>query len=120
MSVAHVEFYEAYENGRPKLKGLLDPRTGTVDRALHCQTCAGRMDECPGHFSHIELAKPMFNIGFISTVVKILRCVCFHCSKLLADEVPRFFHTSFHHPLLYSFSFSFPHRMTFGFVMHNN
>ena len=87
MSVAKVEFHEAYENGKPKLRGLLDPRTGTVDRHLKCSTCAGTMTECPGHFSHIELAKPMFNIGFMSTVVKILRCVCFHCSKLLTDEV---------------------------------
>jgi len=38
--------------------------------------------ECPGHFGHIELAKPMFHYGYIKTIVKVLRCICIHCSKL--------------------------------------
>jgi len=85
-SVAKIEFHEAYEQGKPKMKGLLDPRMGTVDRQMKCATCSGSMTECPGHFGHLELAKPVFNIGFLSTVLKILRSVCFHCSKLLVDE----------------------------------
>nr|GMC96905.1 DNA-directed RNA polymerase II subunit 1 [Ipomoea batatas] len=40
----------------------------------------------PGHFDHLELAKPMFHIGFMKTVLSILCCVCFSCSKILADE----------------------------------
>eukprot|EP01113_Clastostelium_recurvatum_P019728 TRINITY_DN2328_c0_g1_i3.p1 TRINITY_DN2328_c0_g1~~TRINITY_DN2328_c0_g1_i3.p1 ORF type:complete len:1809 (+),score=540.19 TRINITY_DN2328_c0_g1_i3:155-5581(+) len=85
MSVARIEHPETYENGRPKQGGLCDPRMGTIDRHAVCGTCAGSMVECPGHFAHIELAKPMFHIGFIKTVLKVLRCVCFHCSKLLID-----------------------------------
>lgn len=87
MSVAKIEFPESHENGKPKAKGLLDPRMGTVDRQMKCATCSGSMTECPGHFGHLELAKPVFNVGFISTVLKILRSVCFHCSKLRVDEV---------------------------------
>lgn len=45
------------------------------------------MADCPGHFGHLELAKPMFHIGFMKTVLSILRSVCFNCSKILADEV---------------------------------
>jgi DNA-directed RNA polymerase II subunit RPB1 len=45
------------------------------------------MTECCGHFGHIELAKPVFQIGFITKVIKILRCVCFYCSKLLVSPV---------------------------------
>lgn len=85
--MAKIEFHEAYEQGKPKMKGLLDPRMGTVDRQMKCATCSGSMTECPGHFGHLELAKPVFNIGFLTTVLKILRSVCFHCSKLLVDEV---------------------------------
>src|SRR5205823_4924045 len=40
----------------------------------------------PGHFGHIELARPCLHIGFISTIVKVLRCVCFHCSALLVSK----------------------------------
>lgn len=45
------------------------------------------MTECPGHFGHIELAKPVFHVGFLGKTMKILRCVCFFCSKLLVDSV---------------------------------
>src|SRR5262249_46715261 len=51
-----------------------------------CQTCAGSTVECPGHFAHLELAKPVYHIGFIAKTVRILRCVCFYCSKLLIDK----------------------------------
>eukprot|EP01103_Thecamoeba_quadrilineata_P002203 TRINITY_DN12197_c0_g1_i1.p1 TRINITY_DN12197_c0_g1~~TRINITY_DN12197_c0_g1_i1.p1 ORF type:complete len:1771 (-),score=338.80 TRINITY_DN12197_c0_g1_i1:46-5313(-) len=91
MSVAKIETPETYEGGKPKLGGLLDPRMGTVERQLKCQTCSGSMSECPGHIASIELEKPMFQIGFITTVLKILRSVCFYCSKLLSDaNDPRF------------------------------
>lgn len=45
------------------------------------------MTECPGHFGHIELAKPVFHVGFVTKIMKVLRCVCFFCSKLLVDSV---------------------------------
>eukprot|EP01132_Coremiostelium_polycephalum_P012859 gene12859-15717_t len=85
MSVVLVEHPETCENGKPKPGGLSDPAMGTIDKHQKCQTCLGTMAECPGHFGHIELAKPVFHIGFINTVLKVLRCVCFHCSKLLTD-----------------------------------
>ena len=78
-----IKYPEVYEGGRPKLGGLMDPRQGAVDRTSRCQTCAGNMTECPGHFGHIDLAKPVFHPGFLTKTQKILRCICFYCSKLL-------------------------------------
>jgi RNA polymerase Rpb1, domain 1 len=101
MSVAKIEYPETYENGRPKLGGLADPRMGTIGKTMKCQTCAGNMAECPGHFGYIELAKPMFHIGFIGAVMKILKCMCFHCSKLLADTVSILSHYSKHNIVAY-------------------
>ena len=75
------------EGGRPKIGGLMDPRQGVVDKASKCQTCAGNMTTCPGHFGHIELAKPVFHVGYLTKTIKILRCVCFYCSRLLVDPV---------------------------------
>lgn len=86
MSVAHVEFPEIYENGKPKLGGLMDPRQGVIDRRGRCMTCAGNLTDCPGHFGHLELAKPVFHIGFLTKSLKILRCVCFYCGRLLIDK----------------------------------
>ncbi|KAJ3693705.1 hypothetical protein LUZ60_009185 [Juncus effusus] len=86
MSVVQIEHSETMERGKPKPGGLSDPRLGTIDRKMKCETCTANMAECPGHFGHLELAKPMFHIGFLKTVLSIMRCVCFNCSKILADE----------------------------------
>ncbi|TKR81907.1 hypothetical protein L596_015704 [Steinernema carpocapsae] len=71
MSVAEIEFAEVYENGKPKLGGLMDPRQGVIDKR-GCQTCAGTLADCPGHFGHLELAKPVYHIGFLTKTVKEL------------------------------------------------
>ncbi|KAL6937744.1 DNA-directed RNA polymerase II subunit rpb1 [Hanseniaspora osmophila] len=74
------------EKGVPIINGLNSPLLGTVDRNNMCQTCHEGMSDCPGHFGHIELAKPVFNIAYLSKIKKILECVCVHCGKLLLDE----------------------------------
>ena len=87
MSVVQILTSDTYENGKPKEGGVLDLRMGTVDKQFQCATCNCNMSECPGHFGHIELAKPMFHFGFIDTVYLILRCVCFSCQALLTNTV---------------------------------
>ncbi|CAJ0585840.1 unnamed protein product, partial [Mesorhabditis spiculigera] len=86
MSVAEIEFAEINEHGKPKLGGLMDPRQGVIDRKGNCMTCTGDLAHCPGHFGHLELAKPVFHIGFMTKSLKVLRCVCFYCSRLLLDK----------------------------------
>ncbi|CAJ0932779.1 unnamed protein product, partial [Mesorhabditis belari] len=85
-SVAEIEFAEVYEQGKPKLGGLMDPRQGVIDRKGTCMTCSGDLTNCPGHFGHLELAAPVYHVGFINKSLKILRCVCFYCSRLLLDK----------------------------------
>ncbi|EIN13283.1 beta and beta-prime subunits of DNA dependent RNA-polymerase [Punctularia strigosozonata HHB-11173 SS5] len=86
-SVAKIEFPEVMDETthKPKMGGLMDPRMGTIDRNFKCQTCGEGMSECPGHFGHIELARPVFHPGFIVKVKKILECICVNCGKLKAD-----------------------------------
>ncbi|KAG2745504.1 DNA-directed RNA polymerase II, subunit 1 [Suillus brevipes Sb2] len=86
-SVAKVEHPEVMDETthKPKMGGLMDPRMGTIDRNFKCQTCGEGMSECPGHFGHIELARPVFHPGFIIKVKKILECICVNCGKLKAD-----------------------------------
>ncbi|TVU25187.1 hypothetical protein EJB05_27675, partial [Eragrostis curvula] len=86
MSVVQIEHAETMVKGKPRPDGLSDPRMGTIDRKVKCETCMAGMADCPGHFGHLELAMPMFHIGFIKSVLSIMRCVCFNCSKILADE----------------------------------
>jgi DNA-directed RNA polymerase II subunit RPB1 len=82
-----IRYPYTMEGGRPKIGGLMDPRQGVIDRVSKCRTCAGNMSTCPGHFGHIELAKPVFHVGYLAKIVKILRCVCYYCSRLLIDPV---------------------------------
>jgi DNA-directed RNA polymerase II subunit RPB1 len=58
-----------------------------IERTMKCETCGEGMQECPGHFGHIELAKPVYHIGFLNKVKKILECVCVNCGKLKVDSV---------------------------------
>lgn len=59
---------------------------GSLDKNVPCQTCQAGMGPCPGHFGHITLGNPVFHIGFMTDLVDVLRCVCFHCSRLLIDK----------------------------------
>lgn len=98
MSVCEIETSETYEKGRPKRGGLSDPRMGTMDRAMKCETDGMSSTDTPGYFGHLELAKPVYHHGFINNLVKVLRCVGFSSSKLLIDKVsvprPRVFSTT--------------------------
>lgn len=89
MSVCHVLYPETMDETRTKPRdgGLNDPMLGSIDRQFKCKTCNQAMGECPGHFGHIELAKPVYHPGFIKKVKKVLEIVCHNCSKVLADRV---------------------------------
>lgn len=74
------------DSGKPKMRGLMDPRQGAVDRFSRCLTCAGDMNTCEGHFAHIELTRPVFHVGYMTFIMKVLRCVCFYCSRILVNK----------------------------------
>ncbi|CAB3289404.1 DNA-directed RNA polymerase subunit A' [Methanocaldococcus lauensis] len=90
MSVAKIITPDTYdEDGYPIEGGLMDPRLGVIDPGLVCKTCGGRIGECPGHFGHIELAKPVIHIGFAKTIYNILKAVCPHCGRVAIPENKR-------------------------------
>ncbi|KAK1755281.1 RNA polymerase II largest subunit [Echria macrotheca] len=88
MSVCHIVYPETMDETRTKPRdgGLNDPLLGSIDRQFKCKTCTENMAECPGHFGHIELAKPVYHPGFIKRVKKLLEIVCHNCSMVLADR----------------------------------
>ena len=85
-SVAEITSKEAYINNKPVINGLFDPRMGVLEPGLICPTDGLDYMQTPGYFGHIELARPVFYIQYLSTIQKILRCVCFKCSKLLISK----------------------------------
>jgi len=77
---------ELYDNSEPKRGGLLDPRMGVSDRHSICQTCKLKATDCPGHFGHLILEKPLFHSYYIKPVKDILNCICLKCSKILINK----------------------------------
>ena len=55
---------------------------GTTDRDSNCGTCGCNYIECPGHFGHITLHKPVYHPGYVTDIRKVLRCICSNCGKL--------------------------------------
>lgn len=78
-----IDIPDLYDNTEPKKGGLIDTRLGTTDPHIECSTCGLNSNYCVGHFGHIDLAEPVFHMGYIQFVKKILSCVCLRCSKLL-------------------------------------
>ena len=85
-SVVEITKYETYEKDKPVVKGLFDIRMGVTETGEICGTCGQKNIHCPGHFGHVELARPIYNFHFIQDTLKILKCVCYKCSKLLIDK----------------------------------
>jgi DNA-directed RNA polymerase II subunit RPB1 len=74
------------EKGEAERGAINDPCLGTMDKDSRCKSCYGTMSDCPGHFGHIDLARPVFHAGMLDFIRKVLRCVCFECSKVLAPR----------------------------------
>lgn len=85
-SVAEITSRDTYINNKPVIGGLFDPRMGVLEPGLICPTDGLDYMQTPGYFGHIELARPVFYIQYLSTILKICRCVCFKCSKLLVSK----------------------------------
>jgi DNA-directed RNA polymerase beta' subunit len=85
-SVADILTFDTYEGNIPKNNGLFDHNMGSIDAAIFCPVDEKKAELCPGYFGKIDLALPVFNPHFIGIVEKLLKCVCFHCSKLLIDK----------------------------------
>ena len=77
---------ELYDNGEPRKDGLADPRLGTIDINTICATCGFDTNFCPGHSGHMNLAEPIFHIGYLGNIKKILDCVCLKCSRVLIHK----------------------------------
>jgi DNA-directed RNA polymerase subunit A' len=87
LSVTRIITADTYdEDGLPIDSGLMDSRLGTVEPGRRCKTCGNRVGDCPGHFGHIELARPVIHVGFSKLIYKALRVTCRKCSRLLLPD----------------------------------
>ena len=81
-SVAEITNKEkTYERLKPKIGGLFDPRMGVLEPGLVCPTDGLNYINCPGYFGHIKLARPVFYIQYLDTIIDIMKCVSNKCGK---------------------------------------
>lgn len=85
-SVVEITSRDTYINNKPVIGGLFDPRMGVLEPGTICPTDGMTYIDTPGYFGHIELARPVFAIQHLKDIMKICRCVCFKCSKLLLNK----------------------------------
>lgn len=87
MSATKVITADTYdEEGYPIEMGLMDPHMGVIEPGLRCKTCGCKVDECPGHFGHIDLALPVIHVGFIKDIKMLLESTCCKCGRLMLSE----------------------------------
>jgi DNA-directed RNA polymerase subunit A' len=71
------------DDGFPIDMGLMDPRLGVIEPGLRCKTCGRKVDECPGHFGHIDLAMPVLHVGYTKIIKALLKATCRACGRIL-------------------------------------
>jgi len=85
-SVAEITSRDTFVNNKPVINGLFDPRMGVTEPGLICPTDGLDHMQTPGYHGHIKLARPVYYIQYFNIIMKVLRCVCHNCSKLLIDK----------------------------------
>jgi DNA-directed RNA polymerase beta' subunit len=85
-SVVEITSRDTYINNKPVIGGLFDPRMGVLEPGPICPTDGMTYIETPGYFGHVELARPVFFIQHLKDIIKVLKAVCFKCSKLKCNK----------------------------------
>ncbi len=87
MSAAKITIPDTYnEDGYPIDGGLVDQRMGVIDPGLKCKTCGGKIRSCPGHFTHIELVRPVVHPEFAKVIYILLKSTCRECKRVLLSQ----------------------------------
>ncbi|AOL16111.1 DNA-directed RNA polymerase subunit A' [Sulfolobus sp. A20] len=87
MSVTAIITPDVYdEDGTPIEGSVMDPRLGVIEPAQKCPTCGNTLGNCPGHFGHIELVRPVIHVGFVKHVYDFLRATCKRCGRLKISQ----------------------------------
>jgi DNA-directed RNA polymerase subunit A' len=87
MSATKIITADTYDDdGFPIEMGLMDPRLGVIEPGLRCKTCGRKVDECPGHFGHIDLAMPVIHVGYTRILKRLLQSTCRSCGRLLLSD----------------------------------
>jgi len=85
-SVCEITKTDTYSANEPVINGLFDIRMGVLALDRLCGTCGLKASLCPNHMGHIKLETPLYHAMFFDITKKLLKCICFHCSKLFVTK----------------------------------
>ena len=85
-SVVEIVSRETIVNNKLAVGGLFDAKMGVLEQGLFCPTDGLTYIDTPGYFGHMEMARPVFFIQHIKEIIKISKCICYKCSKLLVNK----------------------------------
>ena len=83
------------EISNTKLSGvssIYDERMGVLENAKFCVTCTKNNKECIGHFGHIKLNVSVAHPLFYKSILSVLRCLCYRCSRIRMSKEQFEFH----------------------------
>ena len=87
MSAAEITRAETYDkDGYPIERGVMDLHLGVISPGLRCKTCGQNMRDCPGHFGHIELIRPVIHPKFSDKLYSVLSCTCKDCGRIMIPQ----------------------------------
>ena len=49
---------------------------GTSSKDRSCETCGKPLADCVGHYGYLDLALPIFHVGFFRSTIVILQTIC--------------------------------------------
>lgn len=73
ISVKQIINRECFDRatGQRLSSGLYDPELGPLDERDICRRCNLNFWQCPGHMSHIEFPKPVYNPVLFDSMLKV-------------------------------------------------
>lgn len=87
LSHAHIVSSELYTNNAtvrmPAQHGVLDRRMGISQKDVNCETCGKNLTDCVGHYGYLDLARPVFHVGYFKNTIHILQNICKNCGYVL-------------------------------------
>lgn len=87
MSAVEITRSDTYDkDGYPIERGVMDLHLGVISPGLRCKTCGHNMKDCPGHFGHIELVRPVMHPKFSDKIFSILQNTCRNCGRILLEN----------------------------------
>ena len=84
-SVVEVTTDKTYQSNQPVPNGVFDSRFGVIENGKVCPTCKQTNQFCPGHFGHIQMARPVYLYQFFDVIEKLANVICLSCSNPLSD-----------------------------------